>query len=115
MLVRNCLDTRGFFKYLVYFLEEFNKKLLTPELSKMELEKLHIEATQIYEIYLKDSSYDFIGCPLDIRNQIEYLLQSGPYNITKLRTTTPLYKSYDFAFSILENKWLPLFYHSDEV
>lgn len=95
--------------------EDFNLKLLTPELSKLELDVLHKEATQIFHLYLQETSSDFIGCPSHISFSVEKLLNAGPNGIPKFRTSTPLYKAYDYAFNILEIEWLPVFFHSDEV
>ncbi|GLV46764.1 hypothetical protein CBL_13537 [Carabus blaptoides fortunei] len=94
--------------------EEFNRKLLTPDLSKKDLDALHLEANQLHQLYLKEYSSDYIGCPSDIASSFETLLQGGAQNIPILRTSPPLYKAYDYAFGILETRWLPLFYHSDE-
>lgn len=82
---------------------------------KKDLDALHLEANQLHQLYLKEHSSDYIGCPPEIALSFETLLLGGSQNIPMLRTSPPLYKAYDYAFGILETKWLPLFYHSDEV
>lgn len=100
--------------YLI-LLEEFNNKLITPDLNKKQLEMLHEEATKLYKLYLSSESNDFVGCPESIVNKLNNLLEEGVYNVFKLRTSEPLFQAFDFVFSILECEWLPLFYHSNEV
>ncbi|KAK5642032.1 hypothetical protein RI129_008199 [Pyrocoelia pectoralis] len=94
--------------------EEFNNKLLVPDMSKKQLESLHTEALNIYKIYFDHRSDDYVGCGQDIELNLWQLLQEGVYNVAKLQTSEPLYKAYDFAFNILERDWLPQFFHSNE-
>ncbi|KAF5269937.1 hypothetical protein FQR65_LT05736 [Abscondita terminalis] len=96
-------------------IEDFNNKLLIPDMSKKQLENLHGEALNIYKIYFDQKSNDYIGCEKEIEAQLLHLLQEGVYNIAKLQTAEPLYKAYEFAFNRLENDWLPGFFHSNEV
>lgn len=79
------------------------------------MENLHLEATRLYKLYLSSDSADFVGCPDKIISKLNNLLEEGVYNVFKLRTSEPLFQAFDFVFSILENEWLPLFYHSNEV
>ncbi|XP_031347622.1 sorting nexin-14-like isoform X2 [Photinus pyralis] len=95
-------------------IEEFNHKLLIPDMSKKQLEILHTEALNIYKIYFDDKSDDYIGCGRDIELKLWQLLQEGVYHVAKLQTSEPLYKAYDFAFNVLEKDWLPQFFHSNE-
>lgn len=95
--------------------EQFNVKLILPDLSKRQLENLHTEALNLYKIYISPKSPDFIGCTDDIVTDLYRLLDEGVYNVAKLRTSEPLYKAYDHAFGVLENNHLPEFYHSNEV
>lgn len=94
--------------------EEFNNKLLTPDLSKRQLEDLHTEALNLYKVYLDVNSVEFIGCSEDVVENLKELLSQGVYNVHKLRTSEPLFEAFDFAWTSLESKWLPLFYHSNE-
>lgn len=96
-------------------LEEFNNKLLKPELTKQQLEILHVEASKLYENYFSKNSSDFIGCPASISDKLKELLTEGIYNVAKLRTSEPLFEAFDYTFVVLEKDWLPIFYHSNEV
>ncbi|KAK4877057.1 hypothetical protein RN001_009563 [Aquatica leii] len=95
-------------------IEDFNNKLLIPDMSKKQLENLHAEALNIYKIYFDHKSNDYIGFNNKINDQLQRLLEEGVYNVAKLRTSEPLYKAYDFAFNVLEKDWLPGFFHSNE-
>ncbi|KRT81499.1 hypothetical protein AMK59_5266, partial [Oryctes borbonicus] len=110
------LKKEGYVHILQFCLdvEQFNVKLILPDLSKRQLENLHTEALNLYKIYISPKSPDFIGCPDDIVTDLYRLLEEGVYNVAKLRTSEPLYKAYDHAFGVLENNHLPEFYHSNE-
>lgn len=95
--------------------EEFNVKLLSPELTRGQLENLHAEATNIFKRYFEEKSCECIRCSKDIASRFEQLLNDGVYNVAKLRTSEPLYEAYDYAFGTLEADWLPKFFHSNEV
>lgn len=90
-------------------------KLLTPDLSKKQVELLHSDALKIYKEYLDKESYNFISCPPDILKEFDNLMKEY-YGIEKLtRLSKLLYKAYDFTFTELETVWLPKFFHSSEV
>ncbi|XP_025833224.1 sorting nexin-14 isoform X2 [Agrilus planipennis] len=95
-------------------IEEFNDKLLNPDLTKKELESIHESAQNLYKMYFDSESFEYIGCSQQIATEFKHLLQKGIYNIVKLRTSEPLYQAYDYAYSHLECEWLPLFFHSNE-
>lgn len=97
------------------FLDEFNNKLLTPDLAKEQLEELHAEAMTLYREYLNKDCINFIGCSDDIIVDFLSLLQNGVYSVTKLRTSKPLFQAYEYTFTVLETVWLPAFFHSNEV
>lgn len=96
-------------------LDEFNTKLLTPDLSKKELENLHKEATKLYTEYFNVHNENFIGCSAEIINNFHQLLQGGVYDVAKFCTSEPLYQAYEHALNILEKDYLPQFFHSNEV
>ncbi|RZB40834.1 sorting nexin-14-like [Asbolus verrucosus] len=102
-LLQFCLDV-----------DEFNNKLLTPDLSKKQLEELHSEALTLYKEYLKKDSLNFIGCSDGIVDDYYTLLKDGVYSVAKLRTSKPLYQAYEHTFTLLESVWLPSFFHSNE-
>ena len=61
------------------FAEEFNSKILTPELSPKQIEKLHMELATLYDMYFAPNSIDRIMFDEDIVMQIE----GGKYLILK--------------------------------
>lgn len=97
------------------FVDEFNNKLLTPDLSKKQLENLHAEATRLYNEYFDTNNTSFIGCSMEIVENFQKLLNEGVYQVAKFRTSEPLYQAYEHALSILENELLLPFFHSNEV
>ncbi|XP_050301492.1 sorting nexin-14-like isoform X2 [Anthonomus grandis grandis] len=101
-LLQFCLDV-----------DDFNTKLLTPDLSKKELKELHEQALKLHKEYLNDDSYNFIGCSDTICKEFSELIDDI-YTVAKLRTSKPLYQAYDFAFNHLESIWMPQFFHSNE-
>ncbi|KAG5876709.1 hypothetical protein JTB14_038026 [Gonioctena quinquepunctata] len=102
-LLQFCLDV-----------DDFNIKLLTPELSKKQLEDLHSDALKLYKEYLDKDSYSFIGCPSGISENFSNLIQEV-YTIEKLsKLSKLLYTAYDYTFNNLESIWLPQFFHSTE-
>lgn len=101
--------------YHCFLLDEFNTKLLTPDLSKKELENLHKEATTLYNEYFDARNLNFICCSEDIIKNFHHLLQGGVYDVAKFSTSEPLYQAYEHALNILEKDYLPQFFHSNEV
>lgn len=98
------------------FEDEFNSKLLMPDLSKKQLEDLHTEATVLYKEYFDaENASNFIGCSSQIVENFKKLLNEGVYHVAKFRTAEPLYQAYEHALNILENDLLPPFFHSNEV
>lgn len=96
-------------------LDDFNVKLLTPNLSKKQLEELHSDALKLYKDYLNKDSLNFIGSPDDITEDFCHLIKES--YITEKLTKIPklLYRAYDYTFTELETMWLPQFFHSNEV
>ncbi|KAH1008819.1 sorting nexin-14 isoform X1 [Dendroctonus ponderosae] len=101
-LLQFCLDV-----------DDFNAKLLTPDLTKKQLEELHVQALNLHKEYFQEDSFNFIGCSSGICAQFSALIDDI-YRVAKLRTSKPLYQAYDFAFNQLEGLWLPQFFHSNE-
>ncbi|XP_028141747.1 sorting nexin-14 isoform X2 [Diabrotica virgifera virgifera] len=94
--------------------DDFNVKLLTPELSKKQVEELHVEAKKLYKEYLDKNSFSFISCPSEISEDFKFLMQDD-YAVEKLsKLSKLLYTAYDFVFNVLESVWLPQFFHSNE-
>lgn len=95
--------------------DDFNNRLLRPDLSKKQLEELHSEALNLYKEYLSKNCVNFIGCSEDIVEDYYCLIKGGVYNVAKLRTSKPLFQAYEHTFNVLETVWLPSFFHSNEV
>ncbi|XP_060535701.1 sorting nexin-14-like isoform X2 [Cylas formicarius] len=93
--------------------DDFNNKLLTPDLSKKELEALHRQAAHLFKEYLDPDGLNFVGCPTDICVEYSDLIKDI-YSVAQLRTSKPLFQAYDFAFNELETVWLPQFFHCNE-
>ncbi|XP_072378466.1 sorting nexin-14-like isoform X1 [Diabrotica undecimpunctata] len=94
--------------------DDFNVKLLTPELSKKQVEELQVEATKLFKEYLDKNSFSFISCPSEISEDFKCLMQDD-YAVEKLsKQSKLLYTAYDFVINALESIWLPQFFHSTE-
>ncbi|XP_067098506.1 sorting nexin-14 isoform X3 [Osmerus mordax] len=94
--------------------EEFNDKILSPDLSDAELQRLHGEVQHIYETYCLEESIDKISFDTFIVEEIRNIAQ-GPYmGVVKLQTMRCLFEAYEHVLSLLEGVFTPLFCHSDE-
>uniref|UniRef100_A0A8B9L6J8 Sorting nexin-14-like n=1 Tax=Astyanax mexicanus TaxID=7994 RepID=A0A8B9L6J8_ASTMX len=95
--------------------EEFNDRILCPELSDVEMEQLHGEVQKIYETYCLDESIDKISFDPFIIEEIRNIAE-GPYTgVVKLQKMRCLFEAYEHVLSLLENVFTPMFCHSDEV
>lgn len=94
--------------------EEFNRKMLTPDLSKQDLENLYEEAWDLFSVYFSVESPDKIHFSQQLVTEMHAVLQEPAENIIKLRTTPPLFQAYEYAYSLLENSLCPLFHESDD-
>uniref|UniRef100_A0AAR2L530 PX domain-containing protein n=1 Tax=Pygocentrus nattereri TaxID=42514 RepID=A0AAR2L530_PYGNA len=93
--------------------EEFNDKILCPELSDSEMEQLHDEVQTIYKTYCLEESIDKISFDPFIIEEIR--IAEGPYTgVVKLQQMCCLFEAYEHVLSLLENVFTPLFCHSDE-
>ncbi|XP_046877125.1 sorting nexin-14 isoform X2 [Hypomesus transpacificus] len=94
--------------------EEFNDKILSPDLSDAELQRLHGEVQHIYETYCLEESIDKISFDTFIVEEIRNIAQ-GPYmGVVQLQTMRCLFEAYEHVLSLLEGVFTPLFCHSDE-
>ncbi|KFM77680.1 Sorting nexin-14, partial [Stegodyphus mimosarum] len=93
--------------------DEFNTRILNPDLTKEELEALHLQAQQMYNTYFASHALDRINFDDDIVQEIKSIIAGPPENVIKLRTTTPLFRAYDHAYKLLENTYCPMFLQSD--
>ncbi|XP_023808755.1 sorting nexin-14 isoform X1 [Oryzias latipes] len=112
----NFLKQEGAVHVLQFCLavEEFNDKILSPELSDGELRRLHGEVLHIYETYCLDESVDKISFDASIVEEIRNIA-SAPYSdVVRLQKTTCLFEAYEHVLSLLETVFTPMFCHSDE-
>ncbi|XP_018530156.1 sorting nexin-14 isoform X4 [Lates calcarifer] len=112
----NFLKQEGAVHVLQFCLavEEFNDKILSPELSDSELQRLHGEVLHIYETYCLDESIDKISFDPFIVEEIRNIAK-GPYtDVVKLQTIPCLFEAYEHVLSLLERVFTPMFCHSDE-
>ncbi|KAL2081871.1 hypothetical protein ACEWY4_021689 [Coilia grayii] len=94
--------------------EEFNDKILCPDLDDAEMQRLHGEVQTIYRTYCLDESIDKIRFDPFIVEEIRNIAQ-GPYQeVVKLQTMRCLFEAYEHVLSLLENVFTPMFCHSDE-
>ncbi|KAG8516101.1 Sorting nexin-14, partial [Galemys pyrenaicus] len=94
--------------------EEFNDRILQPELSNDEMLSLHEELQKIYKTYCLDESIDKIRFDPFIVEEIKKIAE-GPYiDVVKLQTMRCLFEAYEHVLSLLENVFTPMFCHSDE-
>ncbi|XP_036755085.1 sorting nexin-14 isoform X2 [Manis pentadactyla] len=94
--------------------EEFNDRILRPELSNDEMQSLHEELQKIYKTYCLDESIDKIRFDPFIVEEIQKIAE-GPYiDVVKLQTMRCLFEAYEHVLSLLENVFTPMFCHSDE-
>ncbi|KAM4540216.1 sorting nexin-14-like isoform 2-T2 [Fundulus diaphanus] len=112
----NFLKQEGAVHVLQFCLavEEFNDRILCPELSHSEKIMLHEEVKKIYETYCLDESVDKIRFDPFIVEEIRNVAE-GPYaEVVKLQTMRCLFEAYEHVLSLLENVFTPMFCHSDE-
>ncbi|XP_053501728.1 sorting nexin-14 isoform X5 [Ictalurus furcatus] len=94
--------------------EEFNDKILCPELSDSEMRSLHGEVQKIYVTYCLEESIDKISFDPFIIEEIRNIAE-GPYpGVVKLQKMRCLFEAYEHVLSLLENVFTPMFCHSDE-
>ncbi|XP_051781238.1 sorting nexin-14 isoform X2 [Erpetoichthys calabaricus] len=112
----NFLKQEGAVHVLQFCLtvEEFNDKILCPELTDSEMMNLHEEVKKIYTTYCLDESIDKIRFDPFIVEEIRNIAE-GPYcSVVKLQTMRCLFEAYEHVLSLLENVFTPMFCHSDE-
>ncbi|KAL3275436.1 hypothetical protein HHI36_020197 [Cryptolaemus montrouzieri] len=102
-LLQFCLDV-----------DEFNNKLMAPDLSKKILEELYGEAITLHNEYISKNSINFVKCSEDISDNLKELLKDGILSIAKIKVSGPLIQAYKEVFDNLEENWLPIFFQSNE-
>ncbi|XP_026197873.1 sorting nexin-14-like isoform X2 [Anabas testudineus] len=112
----NFLKQEGAVHVLQFCLavEEFNDRILRPELSDSELQRLHGEVLHMYETYCLDESIDKINFDLMIVEQIRNIAKGPHTGVVKLQTMPCLFEAYEHVLFLLEKVFTPMFCHSDE-
>ncbi|KAJ0061402.1 hypothetical protein NL108_018337, partial [Boleophthalmus pectinirostris] len=112
----NFLKQEGAVHVLQFCLtvEEFNDRILQPELSDSQLLALHSEVEHMYETYCLDESIDKISFDPVIIEEIRSVATSPYTEVVRLQKMTCLFEAYEHVLSLLENVFTPMFCHSDE-
>lgn len=91
--------------------EQFNKRMLKPEISSQELDMLYRDAWDIFSVYFSSHSPDCISFDPELVSQLRKVLSK---DVIKLQNSKPLYQAYEQTYSILENIYWAEFYNSNE-
>uniref|UniRef100_A0A8C8SNT7 Sorting nexin-14 n=1 Tax=Pelusios castaneus TaxID=367368 RepID=A0A8C8SNT7_9SAUR len=112
----NFLKQEGAVHVLQFCLdvEEFNDRILQPELSNVEKISLHKEVQKIFKTYCLDESIDKIRFDPFIVEEIQRIADGQYADVVKLQTMRCLFEAYEHVLSLLENVFTPMFCHSDE-
>lgn len=92
--------------------DDFNKRILNPDLTQDQLISLHKDINEMYCTYFAYGAVDRINFEDDIVQEMRKVAESEPANVILLRTTTTLFRAYDHAYSQLEDIYCPLFHQS---
>ncbi|KAL3842670.1 hypothetical protein ACJMK2_020660 [Sinanodonta woodiana] len=94
--------------------EEFNKRILNPELSQSELVVLHNSAKELYHNYCSPQALDRIKFEESVVEELKDIIEGPPHHVIRLRTSTPLFKAYEHVYNLLSKTFLPLYHQSEE-
>ncbi|CAL1530450.1 unnamed protein product [Lymnaea stagnalis] len=95
--------------------EDFNRRILSPDVSQSEFVELHMTAKELYKNYCAPNALDRIKFDDDVVETLREVVEGPPDQVIRLRTSTPLFKAYEHAYNLLENNFLPMFHQSDDV
>ncbi|KAF0311748.1 Sorting nexin-14 [Amphibalanus amphitrite] len=109
-----CLKERGALNLVQFCLavEEFNQRMLNPELNDEQLRNLYTEASHIYNSFLRPESADFVGADRSACEQVHEVLCGRVEEITRLRRMKALFEAYEQAYNRLEQEHMPDFLSS---
>lgn len=97
------------------FPDEFNEKLLNPDLTLEQKKRLQFMGQKMYEIYFSHKSPDHIDFGHESLDRMEKIVLGKAEDIVLLRTSPTLFSAYDHVMDIMEQTLLPRFYRSPEV
>ena len=95
--------------------DEFNEKLLNPDLKRDQLERLQLTGRKLFDIFFSGNSPDRIHFGAESKIQMKKIVYGNVEDIVLLRTCPTLFEAYDHVMDVLENKILIRFYRSSEV
>jgi len=103
-------------KYLqfCFAVDEFNEKLLNPDLKRDQLERLQLTGRKLFDIFFSGNSPDRIHFGAESKIQMKKIVYGNVEDIVLLRTCPTLFEAYDHVMDVLENKILIRFYRSSE-
>ncbi|CAL9691933.1 unnamed protein product [Knipowitschia caucasica] len=112
----NFLKQEGAVHVLQFCLtiEEFNSRVLQPELSDCEMAALHTELQTIYQTYCEDLSVDRICFDPEVTREIQEVCQASFRSVRLLQKKHCLFEAYEHVLFLLEKVFTPMFCHSDE-
>ncbi|XP_060844760.1 sorting nexin-14-like [Rhopalosiphum padi] len=99
-LLQFCLDV-----------EQFNKRMLRPEISSQELDMLYRDAWDIFSVYFSSHSPDCISFDPELVSQLRKVLSK---DVIKLQNSKPLYQAYEQTYYTLQNSYWIEFHNSNE-
>ncbi|XP_076459987.1 sorting nexin-14-like isoform X3 [Babylonia areolata] len=94
--------------------EDFNKQILSPDVSQSEFVALHNAAKDLYRTYVAPDALDRIKFDEDVVTELKDIVDGPPDQVIRLRTSTPLFKAYEHAYDLLQHTFLPMFHQSDD-
>ncbi|ESO84230.1 hypothetical protein LOTGIDRAFT_184319 [Lottia gigantea] len=95
--------------------DDFNRRLLSPDLSQSEFHELHAMAKDLYKNFCDPTAVDRIKFDEKIIAELKNVIDSPPEQIIRLQKSFTLFQAYEHAYDLLENTFLPLFHQSDDV
>ncbi|XP_016521357.1 sorting nexin-14 isoform X2 [Poecilia formosa] len=112
----NFLKQEGAVHVLQFCLavEEFNERILSPDLSDPELKRLHDEVLHIYRTFCRDDSADKIRFDPAVVEGIRSVVVAPYSQVVALQKKPFLFQAYELVLSLLEEVFTPMFCHSDE-
>ncbi|KAK3774463.1 hypothetical protein RRG08_000416 [Elysia crispata] len=94
--------------------DDFNRRILSPDVSQSEFGVLHATAKDLYRSYCAPLALDRIKFDDDVVETLKEIVEGPADQVIRLRTSTPLFKAYEHAYDLLENNFLPMFHQSDD-
>ncbi|GFR71743.1 sorting nexin-14 [Elysia marginata] len=94
--------------------DDFNRRILSPDVSQSEFGELHATAKDLYRSYCAPFALDRIKFDDDVVDTLREIVEGPADQVIRLRTSTPLFKAYEHAYDLLENNFLPMFHQSDD-